>query len=148
MVDMTAYEVTARTGVSAPAELVWSVLTDWSRQGEWMLATRVRVLAGDGRSVGSRIFGFTGILDVGLLDELEITEWTPPHRCRARHLGTLLRGCATFVVDSQDAGSTVTWTERLDPPFGLLGEAGFRLLGPLLAWGMRRSLHRFAAQKW
>jgi hypothetical protein len=148
MVDMTAHEITARVPVPGPVPAVWAALTDWPHQGEWMLGTKVRVVSGDGRSVGSRLIGFTGVLDVGFLDELEIVEWTPPRMCRARHLGTLLRGTASFAVDPREGGSVITWTERLDPPLGLLGDLGLRILAPLLSWGMTRSLRRLAARPW
>ncbi|HEV2781118.1 MAG TPA: SRPBCC family protein [Actinophytocola sp.] len=138
-------EVAARVHVAAPVPVVWAAVTDWPRQGEWMIGTRVAVVAGDGRSVGSRLFGFTGLGDVGFLDELEIVEWTPPHRCRARHLGTLLRGSAEFDVSADGSGSVVRWTERLEPPLGVLGAVGLRVLGPVLVLGMRRSLRRLAA---
>jgi uncharacterized protein YndB with AHSA1/START domain len=138
MVDMTEREVTARVDVAAPVTEVWATLTDWPRQGEWMLGTRVAVVRGDGRSVGSRLFGFTGVFDVGFLDELEIVEWAPPHRCRALHRGRLLRGSAEFEISPARVGSVVRWTERLEPPVGLVA--------PLLAWGMRRSLRRLAAR--
>ncbi len=109
-------------------------MIDWSRQGEWMLGTRVYVVRGDGRSVGSRLLGFTGILDVGFVDLLEIVEWEPPRLCRVRHLGKLLRGSAEFAVEP----GVVRWTERLEGPLGLVG--------PLLRVGMRASLGRLGAR--
>jgi hypothetical protein len=136
MVDMTLREVTVRVSIAAPVADAWAAVTDWSRQGEWMLGTRVGVVQGDGRSVGSRLFGFTGVWDVGFLDVLEIVEWEPPSRCRAVHLGKLLRGSAEFAVSARGAGAIVSWTERLEPPVGLAA--------PLLGWGMRRSLRRLA----
>jgi uncharacterized protein YndB with AHSA1/START domain len=136
MVTVTSREVRAEVEIAAPAEVVWAALTDWDRQSEWMLGTRVGVVAGDGRSVGSRLWGFTGLFDVGFLDLLEITEWTPPHRCVARHLGKLLRGSAEFAIEPRGDGVTLSWTERLEPPLGLVG--------PAMAWGMRASLRRLA----
>lgn len=141
MGDMTTREVAACVEVAAPVDAVWAALTDWPHQGEWMLGTRVRVIFGDGRSVGSRLLGFTGFLDVGFLDELEIVEWTPPRCCRARHLGRLLRGSAEFAVAPGLRGSVVRWVERLDSPLMIV-------LGPALRWGMRRSLRRLAARPW
>lgn len=138
MVDMNFRETTARVETSAAPEAVWVALTDWSSQHEWMLGTRVYVVAGDGRSVGSRLLGFTGILDVGFADLLEITVWEPPRLCRVNHRGRLLKGTADFAVEPAGAGSTVTWTERLDLPFSLVS--------PLLAVGMRASLRRFATR--
>jgi carbon monoxide dehydrogenase subunit G len=136
MVDMMIREISVAVPVAAPPEAVWAALTDWSRQGEWMLGTRTGVVSGDGHSVGSRLWGFTGLGDVGFLDVLEITEWAPPARCRARHRGRLMRGEAVFEVTASGSGALVRWTERLALPAGLLG--------PALAWGMRRSLCRLA----
>ena len=138
MVDMNVREATARVEVAAPAEEVWAAMTDWSRQHEWMVGTRVYVVAGDGRSVGSRLLGCTGLLDIGFVDLLEITVWEPPRRCRVRHLGKLLRGWAEFAVEPSAGGSVVRWTERLDLPLALLS--------PLLVVGMRASLRRLAAR--
>ena len=44
-------ELVERIDVDAPPERVWAVLTDWGRQGEWMLATDVRTV--DGPAQGS-----------------------------------------------------------------------------------------------
>ena len=41
-------DLVERIDVDAPPERVWAALTDWERQGEWMLATDVR----DGRRTG------------------------------------------------------------------------------------------------
>ena len=138
MVDMSIRETTARVGTAAPADAVWAALTDWSSQHEWMLGTRVYVVGGDGRSAGSRLLGFTGILDVGFADLLEITVWEPPRLCRVSHRGRLLRGSADFAVEPAGSGSVISWTERLEPPFALVS--------PLLAAGMRASLRRLAAR--
>ena len=51
--------------VGASAGTTWLALTDWTRQGEWMLRTDVRVVEGDGRSVGSKLAAFTGFGHVG-----------------------------------------------------------------------------------
>jgi uncharacterized protein YndB with AHSA1/START domain len=138
MVTVTTREVRAEVEIDAPAGEVWEALTDWDRQGQWMLGTRVGVVSGDGRSVGSRLWGFTGVFDVGFLDQLEITEWTPPERCVACHRGRLLRGSAEFAVSPRGGGVALSWTERLEFPAWLAG--------PALALGMRASLRRLAAQ--
>jgi uncharacterized protein YndB with AHSA1/START domain len=138
MVIVTTREVRAEVEIDAPAGEVWEALTDWDRQSEWMLGTRVGVVSGDGRSVGSRLWGFTGVFDIGFLDLLEIIEWTPPERCVARHRGRLLRGNAEFSVTPRDGGVVLSWTERLEPPLSLIG--------PAMALGMRASLRRLAAR--
>jgi hypothetical protein len=128
-------EVTVRVPVAASEAEAWAAMTDWSRQREWMVGTRVYVVRGDGRSVGSRLLGFTGMLDVGFVDLLEITEWEPGRRCRVRHLGALLDGWAEFAIEP---GPVLRWTECLKPPVALVG--------PLLRVGMRASLRRLAVR--
>lgn len=132
VLHMNVRDVTVQVQVTASEAEAWAAITDWARQGEWMLGTRVHVIRGDGRSVGSRLLGFTGVLDVGFVDLLEITEWEPGRRCRVRHLGKLLRGWAEFAVEP----GVISWTECLEGPFGLVR--------PVLAIGMRASLRRLA----
>ena len=131
--------------VAAPVERTWAAATDWDRQGEWMLATRVRGTVQDGRGVGGRLEATTGLGPLGLVDRMEITGWNPPHGAYVRHLGRLIRGTAAFEVRPRPGGSTFVWTEDLDLPLGTAGRVGFRLLRPLVAYGLRLSLRRFAA---
>lgn len=137
--------LTLSVEVGAPAGTTWLALTDWSRQNEWMLGTEVHVVAGNGRSVGSRLTAFTGIAGVGFHDTMEIVSWEPPLRCGVRHLGTLVRGTGTFHV--QDKGpqrSVFIWSEQLELPFGPIGALGWPVVRPVFAFGVRRSLDRFA----
>jgi uncharacterized protein YndB with AHSA1/START domain len=130
--------------VDAPVERTWAAVTDWDRQSEWMLATRVRGTVNDGRGVGGRIRATTGVGPVGIVDSMEITRWEPPHGAYVRHLGRIVRGTAAFEVRERPGGSTFVWTEDLDLPFGALGRVGFRLVRPLFGYGLRLSLRRFA----
>src|SRR3712207_7800800 len=41
--------------VDAPPQQVWAALTDWTRQGEWMLLTDVEVTGGDQHGVGGGV---------------------------------------------------------------------------------------------
>ncbi|QWF79224.1 SRPBCC family protein [Amycolatopsis sp. CA-230715] len=131
--------------VAAPAGTTWLALTDWTRQGEWMLGTEVEVLAGNGRSVGSRLAAFTGVAGIGFTDTMEIIGWEPPVRCTVRHLGKLVRGTGAFHV--QDKGpqrSVFIWSEQLELPFGVVGRLGWPLAKPAFTLGLRYSLQRFA----
>jgi carbon monoxide dehydrogenase subunit G len=142
-------EVVERIDVDAPPERVWAVLTDWARQGEWMLATDVRTVGGPAQGVGGRLAARTGLplpggRRVGLLDTMVITKWEPPRLVEMQHTGRIVRGPAIFEVEPRDEGATVTWTERLYPPYGYLGELGWRLVRPAAVAGIRRSLRRLA----
>lgn len=130
--------------VSAPAEQVWAAVTDWRRQSEWIVGTRVRVVAGDGRSVGSRVEAFTGVRRLGLLDTMSITAWRPPRRVDVLHDGRFLRGPGTIEVNPTQGGSVLRWSEDLEQPLGLVGQVGWRAMRPLVRAGFRRSLATLA----
>lgn len=138
-------EVTARVDVQAPPEAVFAAVTDWERQEEWILATTVRVLRGDGRSVGSEVEAVTGVRGIGVTDSMRITVWEAPQRCEVRHTGRVVRGTGVFAVRprGRDA-ATFEWTEHLDLPGGALGRLGWLAIRPLVGWGLQRSLDRFA----
>jgi hypothetical protein len=129
---MTRLEL--RVDVDAPAARTWAAATDWARQGEWMLLTRVRVESGDGRGVGSGLSAFTGVGPVGFTDTMRITAWEPPVRCAVEHTGRLVRGTAEFRVEERGASSRFVWSEDVHWALGLA-----------FAPGVRWSLHRFAA---
>ena len=139
------FEVSVRTPVAAPVDQVWSVVTDWERQGDWVPGTVVRVVQGDGRSVGSRLLAFTGLYDIGFVDHLEIVEWEPPRRCLVRHTGRLLRGTGEFAVEPGDGRSTFVWAERLQPPLGPVGRLALALLRPAVRLGLRGAGRNLAA---
>ena len=131
--------------VAAPVERTWAAAVDWNRQHEWMLATHVRATAGGGHGVGETIAATTGIGPVAFVDDMEITGWDPPRGAYVKHLGRVVRGTAAFEVRPRPGGATFVWTENLDLPLGAAGAAGFRLTRPLIAYGLRLSLRRFAA---
>ena len=142
-------ELVETVHVDAPPRQVWAALTDWTRQGEWMLLTDVEVTGGDPEAVGGRLAARTGLprpggRHLGVLDTMVITEWDPPRRAVVQHTGRIVRGPGTFEVVPRFAGSTVTWTEQLWLPFGVVGRLGWPLVKPAVVLGVRLSLRRFA----
>ncbi len=137
-------ELTVTVDVDAPVPRVWAALTDWQRQGDWMLGTTVRPTAGAGDQVGDEIEARTGVGKLGFSDRMRITRWEPPHVCEVLHVGRLVRGPGTFAVRERGTGSTVVWSEQLDLPFGRLGRWGWPVVRPAARWGLQLSLHRFA----
>jgi uncharacterized protein YndB with AHSA1/START domain len=128
----------------AGPERVFAVLTDWPRHREWMFLTRAEVTAGDGRGAGSRLAAFTGLGRLGFLDTMEIVSFDPPRQVGVRHTGRLVRGTGTFQVLPRAGGSTITWEERLDPPFGPAGRLALFLARPAAVAFFRLSLRRLA----
>lgn len=142
-------ELEVRVDVDAPPDRVWAAVTDWTRQGEWMFATDVREVDGPAQRLHGRLVARTGLplpggRRVGVVDTMVITEWEPPRRAVVQHTGRIVRGPGIIEVEPRGDGAVLTWTERLHPPFGLLGEIGAVLIRPFFVAGVRFSLRRFA----
>jgi hypothetical protein len=133
-------EISLAVEIDATPETVWDALVDWSRQGEWMLLTRVS----GGEGLGAGIEAFTGIGPVGFLDTMIVSQWQPPVRCVVVHTGRVVRGSAAFEVEPLPGGrSRFVWSEWLVLPFGVYGELAFRIVRPVVVAGIRYSLTRF-----
>jgi len=135
---------TAVVRTPASAARTWQLLTDWPAHGRWIPLTAVRVLTPQGRGVGARFNGRTGLGPLGFDDPMEVVEWREPAagvpgRVRLAKQGRVVLGGAEIEVeDTPGGGSVVRWTEevrvaprRLTRPFD-----------PLLAALGRRSFER------
>ena len=143
-------ELVERIDVDAPPEQVWALLTDWERQGNWMLATEVREVGGPAQRLHGRLAARTGLplpggRRFGVLDTMIITKWEPPRLVEVQHTGRIVRGPGTFEVQPRGEHSTVVCTEVWYLPYGYLGVAGWFLARPLVVRGLRTSLRRLAA---
>jgi hypothetical protein len=145
-------ELVVPVEVDAPAEAVWDYVTDWERQGEWMLGTRVRVTGGDGRGLGTTLRAITGVGPFGVVDTMEVVAFTgppaaPPWRAEVRHTGRVIRGEGFFEVVPLGPGrSRFSFTERVDLPLGVLGRAAWPLVEPAVRAGFVASLKRMASR--
>lgn len=147
-------EVVVGVDVDAPPEQTWAAITDWKRQGEWILATTVRQRSASRVGLGTEIEAVTGVGRFGVRDTMRVTEWDPPRRCTMQHTGGLIRGRGIFEVVARPGGTSLRggcgigsrfrWTEDLELPFGILGRAGWPLARPVTRWGLQRSVQRFA----
>jgi carbon monoxide dehydrogenase subunit G len=143
-------EVSAATRVRATPERVWQVAMDWSRQGEWIPATRVR----GGTGVGAQAVARTAVGPVGFTDTMVITEWDPPRRCVVQHTGKVVRGRGIFEVIPYGELTEFRWTEVVELPLpaalqrGSAGRAtqflGQRAIVPLTRRSLQYALARFA----
>ncbi len=131
--------------IAAPVERVWSAITDWPSQGQWMLGTKVTAVNGKAHEVGGQIEAFTGIGPLGFLDTMTITRWEPPLRCDVDHMGKVVMGTGTFIVEKiSESTCRFVWSEDLKIPLGILGQVGFKVLKPLFLGGVLASLKKFA----
>jgi hypothetical protein len=142
-------ELVVSVDVAASGPRVWSALIDWDSHGDWMVLTSVRRTTDDGDGVGAGIEGVTRLGPFALRDTMTFTQWQPPPanpaRCVVEHTGTVVRGSAAFEVEEIDAGHCrVVWSEWIELPLGLLGEAGWIGVRPVAAVFLRVSLRRFA----
>jgi len=134
-----------RVDIQAPAQAVWDAMTAWTKQGEWMMATKVESLDGDGHHVDARIKAFTGFGRIGILDTMTVTAWNPPTYCAVLHTGNIVRGTGEFKVETiNEHAATFIWAEDLEIPLGIIGKFGFLLIKPAFLFGIKRSLAKFA----
>jgi carbon monoxide dehydrogenase subunit G len=137
----TTLQVAAEVTVDAEPEQVWRTALDWSRQHEWIWATRVR----GGQGTGAEVIGWTGIGPVGFTDPMVITDWDPPRRCVVTHTGRIVRGTGIFEVAPRGSRSEFRWTEHLELPVPpAVGRLAGMVIAPLAEWGLRSSLRRLA----
>lgn len=134
--------------VNKPSEVVFSYFTDWPRQGEWMMGTRVEARGagslGMGRGDGAVIAGFTGIGPLGFWDTMTVTHWVENQRVDVLHTGRVVRGTGSMIVEPIDEHSCrFIWSEQLDLPLGWLGRVGFALLRPFFLAAINASLKKF-----
>jgi carbon monoxide dehydrogenase subunit G len=132
-----------RVAVAAPPEAVFQAVADWERQSDWVAFTTVTAEGGPHR-VGERLLAVTKVAGVGFSDPMEVTRWEPPRRVDVRHLGRVLRGTGTFLVEPAPGGAWFVWSEDLDLPLGVAGRFGFAVVGPAFRRMLRRSLRRLA----
>lgn len=137
--------VSVSVEVAAAQEQTWAAMTDWNRQGEWILATTVRRTSAEAVGTGTEIEALTGLGRFGLRDTMRVTDWDPPRRATMEHTGRLIRGRGIFEVTARPGGARFRWTEELDLPFGPVGRMAWVLVRPVTRWGLQRSADRFAS---
>ncbi|TQS46632.1 SRPBCC family protein [Cryptosporangium phraense] len=137
--------LTVRVMVDADIETAFAAATDWPAQARWIPLTSVKVVEGDGRSLGSVVHAFTGIGRVGFLDVFTVVGWDPPHSVQVVHTGRLIRGPGAFHLTEYGRQRTeFAWSEELYLPFGRAGEVAWAVARPLAAAALKAGLRRFA----
>jgi uncharacterized membrane protein len=138
-VSPVAIEVTQE--LDGPIDLVWRILTDWERQGEWMLeASDFVVVSPNREGVGVVAEATVKIGGISTRDRIRVDVWDPPAHLGIEHLGWVGGRGDLRMSPLADARTKLQWTEELRAPLGPLGAIGMRLFRPL----MRRVFERDA----
>lgn len=136
--------VRAGVRIAADPRQVWDQLVDWRGQRRWIPLTTVRVVAGDGVGIGTRVRAFSGVGPLGLPDTFVVTAWEPAARLEVLHRGPVFRGEGEFRVracDDDPAQTSLTCTEVVSLPGGAPVEMIARFGLPLLQSVLGRSLN-------
>ncbi|MFN8075961.1 MAG: SRPBCC family protein [Kineosporiaceae bacterium] len=147
--------------VPAPAADVWRTVTDWSRHGDWVPLTSMRVLPGPTTGVGTRFVGRTGVGRFAFDDVMEVVAWQPPvevgalppgdpsarggrpGRCEVRKIGKVVTGRAWIeVLPVDETTSRLLWGEDVR----LGRRRRLTALAPLGAVAARAGLQRVLAK--
>lgn len=139
---MAIEEFRVSVKIEASQVHVWSQLIDWKSQSNWMALTKVRSSVDNGGTsgIGTDIKAFTGIGKVGILDEMRIVTWEPPHFCAVDHYGRWIKGIGEFrLVKISDDMTRFDWYEKIQAPKLLLA-----LIKPGILIAVIYSLRKFA----
>lgn len=113
---MARVTFTVHTRWSIDAETLWRALVDWQGHGDWVPATSVRILEGDG-GVGTVFVARTGVGPLAFDDHMVVTAREDQSRsATVRKTGPLLFGEAGFTVVSTPTGCLLTWFEDVTVP--------------------------------
>ena len=123
--------------VSTSPEATFALLTDWTRHGDVVPLTRVRL-------TDTGFVARTALGPLGFDDVMDVEAWDPPRSFRIVKRGRLVQGWADVEVAPRGPGSLVTWTEAVHvwgvPSIAAGVEAFFvRLLVRRLLGGLTRS---------
>jgi uncharacterized protein YndB with AHSA1/START domain len=133
----------AAVDIDAPMHEVFEAALDWGAQERWMPLTRVALVNGDGRSVGSRVVARTGFGRFAAVDPMILEVWEPDQRCEVRHEGRIVQGRGVFRVEPiGDRRSRFIWEELL--PEGRLYGWIAKLAAPVNRAFFARAVRRFA----
>lgn len=142
---MRSREVKLKVMLPTDIDSAYAAITNWGKQSDWMLGTRVWLSAGDGKSIGSEVSAFTGIWKLGFLDTMTITKLEPPALVEVLHTGKVLRGEGKFELTQVSADQTqFDWYEQIEIPLGYLGLTLWWLIRPGFTLGVWYSLRMLA----
>ena len=119
--------------LDAPPDTVWQVITDWERQGDWMLeASDIVVVSSHREGIGVEAEATVRIGGLSTRDRIRVDVWDPSRHLGIVHLGWV-GGRGDLRLSGIGVGATqLDWREELHPPWGVLGAIGLRVFRPLM----------------
>jgi len=142
---MSPVELSLCVEVKASQQKVFDKIVDWESQGQWMLGTKVSGTKNNGQGLGGEINAWTGFWKIGFNDPMVITQWIEPKIVDVKHLGRLVKGTGSMVVEKIDENnSRFIWSESINLPFGFIGKIGWIIIKPFFVSGIKFSLNKFA----
>ena len=125
----------------APPPVVWRLITDWERQGDWMLeASNFRVLSEAREGVGVEAEATVTIAGISTTDKVTVVGWEPDHRLAIKHEGWVTGRGEIFLTPIGTDRTHVFWREELTPPVGIAGAVGLSAFKPLMKRVFQRDL--------
>ena len=125
-----------------PPEAVWSLITDWEHQDDWMLeASDFEVIGEQREGVGVEAKATVRIGGLRTRDRIRVAMWEPPRILVIDHLGWV-KGSGEVQLVPIEGGTRMRWRETLFAPrvLGPFGRFGLRLFAPLLRRTFRRDV--------
>lgn len=125
-------ELTMSAVIRAPIGAIWNYLVDWEGLHRWMSElSALRITSSIREGVGVEGVASVRIGGITTTDRIRVTAWERPSWLTIEHLGWV-SGSGVMICEETAGGTAFSWTERLQPPWGLLGWAGMQMLRPLI----------------
>lgn len=142
---MKPVDLSLSVDIKASQAEVFNKVVDWESQGDWMLGTKVSRTKNNGQGLGGEIVAWTGIWKFGFNDPMVITQWIEPKIVDVKHLGKVVKGTGSMVVEKIDEkNSKFIWSETIELPLGIVGRIGWIFIKPFFVAGIKYSLNKFA----
>lgn len=136
------------TVIDASPKEVWAAIDDIATHVEWMEdAVAIRFLTDRTSGVGTRFACDTKIGPFRLVDEMEITEWSPGKVMGVRHTGLVTGEGAMYLKKARGGRTRFVWDERFRFPWYFGGPVGGVVGGkPLISQVWKRNLRNLKAR--